>query len=414
MAHWLTDCFAPPAAPGLAPGTPAVAMMRQGQLLVGRDPLASWVLRRVEDLHALPAQLARAQADHPGLQACGLLAYDAGLALHGLTPDDGTGACRESGANGDTPLAVVHLFSPGTVTRHTPGQAGAALPAQQPFLLRHGFRAELPGDDYRQRIAAIHAYEKAGDCYQVNFAQRLCSRYRGDPLDGFRQLLKAHPAPWSSFFRWQPDQAVFGVSPECFLRTRGDTIVSEPIKGSRPRGDSATADQRLADELTGSGKDRAENLMIVDLLRNDLGQVCVPGSITAEPLFELRRFSNVQHLVSTIRGSLRAGCLPLQALLSAFPGGSITGAPKKRAMQIIQELEPVARGFYCGSQFWLDDRGDLDANILIRSFQCRGEAIVCHGGGGIVVDSDADTEHAESLFKVEKLMQALDCAPQAD
>jgi para-aminobenzoate synthetase component I len=147
--------------------------------------------------------------------------------------------------------------------------------------------------------------------------------------------------------------------------------------------------------------------MIVDLLHNDLGQVCEAGSVKADPLFELRRFSNVQHLVSTITGTLRAEVLPLAALLACFPGGSITGAPKKRAMQIIAELEPVPRGFYCGSQFVLDSDGNLDSNILIRTFQTSGEQIVCHGGGGIVIDSDAEQEYQESLFKIEKLMTSL-------
>ena len=197
------------------------------------------------------------------------------------------------------------------------------------------------------------------------------------------------------------------MSPERFLSIEGQEVVTEPIKGSRPRGATAVEDRALGQALLHHPKDRAENLMIVDLLRNDLGRFCEAGSIQAEPLFELRRFSNVQHLVSTVRGRLRDGIAPLAALLSAFPGGSITGAPKKRAMQIIQELEPAPRGAYCGSLFWQDDQGCFDSNILIRTLQTDGDRLYCHGGGGIVFDSDPDEEYAESWFKVEKLMRAV-------
>jgi len=184
-------------------------------------------------------------------------------------------------------------------------------------------------------------------------------------------------------------------------------VLTEPIKGSRPRGKDPAEDKRLANELTGSKKDLAENLMIVDLLRNDLGAICQTGSVRTEQLFELRCFSNVQHLVSSITGELQESVSPLQALLACFPGGSITGAPKKRAMEIIAELEPSPRGFYCGSQFSLTREGSLDSNILIRTFQTRGNNIVCHGGGGIVIDSDTEQEFLESEFKVAALMDAL-------
>ena len=184
-------------------------------------------------------------------------------------------------------------------------------------------------------------------------------------------------------------------------------MVTEPIKGSRPRGATEVEDRALGRALLRHPKDRAENLMIVDLLRNDLGRFCDAGSIQADPLFELRRFSNVQHLVSTVRGRLRDGVAPLAALIRAFPGGSITGAPKKRAMQIIQELEPAPRGAYCGSLFWQDDQGRFDSNILIRTLQTDGDRLHCHGGGGIVFDSDPDEEYAESWFKVRKLMRSV-------
>lgn len=276
-----------------------------------------------------------------------------------------------------------------------------------PFLLTTTFSSDLPHSDYLRAISRIHQYLRAGDCYQVNFARRFSARFSGDPFSAWVRLNQQHPAPHSSFFRLANGDCVFGVSPERFLQIRNGVVITEPIKGSRQRGDTPQQDQQIGEELLNNPKDRAENLMIVDLLRNDLGKVCQAGSVRAEPLFELRRFSNVQHLVSTITGTLRPEVHPLDALLSCFPGGSITGAPKTRAMEIINELEPVPRGFYCGSQFVLDSDGNLDSNILIRTFQTHGEQIICHGGGGIVIDSDAEQEYQESLFKVEKLMAAL-------
>ena len=352
-------------------------------------------------LAQLPARLQDWQRRHPAGLACGLLGYDGGNALHGI---DTTRA--------DTPLALVHLYRD---RQHLQTFARDALPAlsHAHFSLRSRFTADLDIDAYREAIARVHAYELAGDCYQINFARRLQARYQGCTLAAFERLYRQHPAPWASYFPLPGGGAVFGVSPECFLRIRGNRLVTEPIKGSRPRGDSAAADAALGRELEQSLKDRAENLMIVDLLRNDLGQVAVPGSVCAAPLFELRRFSNVQHLVSTVTARLRQEVHPIAALLACFPGGSITGAPKKRAMQIIAELERGPRGFYCGSQFYLDSDGNLDANILIRTFQARDGHISCYGGGGVVIDSCAEQEFEESQFKIEALIRSLEDNGQA-
>ena len=225
---------------------------------------------------------------------------------------------------------------------------------------------------------------------------------------GFLHLFADHPAPHASFFTLPNGDAVFGVSPERFLHIENGVVVTEPIKGSRARGKDSNEDALIAQQLAQSEKDRAENLMIVDLLRNDLGRVCEFGSISAEPLFEVRQFSNVLHLVSTVRGRLKNTVTPLAALLSCFPGGSITGAPKRRAMEIIDELETAPRGFYCGSLFSLDSKSELESNILIRTFQTQGENVYCHGGGGIVMDSDPHEEYLESAFKVRALMKTLE------
>lgn len=340
-------------------------------------------------LSELPAAAEAWLAGHPGRWVVGVLAYEAAALLHHTD-------CAHAPL---TPLAVLHFYE------HLPG--AAVLPAAaQPFALREPFRHDWARPQYLSAVEKIRAYLRAGDCYQVNLAQRFSSRYDGDSLNAWLRLQADHPAPHASYFDYGEGQ-IFGVSPERFLAINGREILTEPIKGSRPRGVDRAQDAQLARQLLESNKDRAENLMIVDLLRNDLGQLCRPGSITAAPLFELRQFSNVQHLVSTVRGTLRDDVPPLAALLACFPGGSITGAPKRRAMQIIRELEPVARGFYCGSLFWQSADGRFDSSILIRTLQAHQGEIVCHGGGGIVYDSDPELEYAESIFKVEKLMAAL-------
>ena len=321
--------------------------------------------------------------------ASGVLAYDAGPRLAGVTRHD-TDA-----------LLHVHVFRADQVEQRDD------LPEAGAFRMQSAFSSEATRDHYNRCLEKIHRYLIAGDCYQINFARRFEARFSGDALAAWRQLADAHPAPHSSYFLLPNGDTVFGVSPERFLRIHQRRVLTEPIKGSRPRGKDPAEDKRLANELTGSKKDLAENLMIVDLLRNDLGAICQTGSVRTEQLFELRCFSNVQHLVSSITGELQESVSPLQALLACFPGGSITGAPKKRAMEIIAELEPSPRGFYCGSQFSLTREGSLDSNILIRTFQTRGNNIVCHGGGGIVIDSDTEQEFLESEFKVAALMDAL-------
>ncbi len=317
--------------------------------------------------------------------ACGLLPY--GIGIGGSDIQDSAGE------------VWVYLY------RHGPTPYSAD--AGRHFRLNTPFRPEQERSHYHRAVTRIREWLAAGDCYQVNYAQRFCATWQGDPLAAFDRLLAVHPAPHACFFR-AGGEAVFGVSPERFLSITGRRASTEPIKGSQPRGADEQEDRMLGGRLLTSAKDRAENLMIVDLLRNDLGRFCEPGSIRAAPLFELRRFSNVQHLVSTVTGTLRTGVRPLAALLDAFPGGSITGAPKRRAMQIIAELEPAPRGAYCGSFFWQDDQGRFDSNILIRTLQTDGDRLYCHGGGGIVYDSEPAAEYEESWFKVRKLMAALE------
>ena len=379
------------------PLTTPFAVWREDEYwCAGIRPVETLLIRDPESLASLPALVSKHLENDPGLIATGLISYDAGHALVGMPARSGYKGC----------LAAVHFFHTDELLRTTtPGKL--ALPvAGDAFTLCSDFSSDTSFATYRQNFARIHHYQRAGDCYQVNYARRFSGTFAGDPFEGWLRLCSAHPAPHASYFRLG-DTAVFGVSPERFLRISNRHLTTEPIKGSRPRGKTSSADKEFANDLLASNKDRAENLMIVDLLRNDLGKVCIPGSIKAESLFELRRFSNVQHLVSTITGTLHDSAAPLDALLQCFPGGSITGAPKKRAMEIIAELEPHPRGFYCGSQFKLDSKGNLDSNILIRTFQSEGDRIYCHGGGGIVIDSSPEQEFAESDFKIRALMSAL-------
>jgi para-aminobenzoate synthetase component 1 len=205
-----------------------------------------------------------------------------------------------------------------------------------------------------------------------------------------------------------PEGAILSLSPERFLLSdQQGQVETRPIKGTRPRGQSPEADKALADELYNATKDRAENLMIVDLLRNDLSRNCEPGSIDVPELFSIESYPNVHHLVSVIRGQLKPNTGPLQLLRDAFPGGSITGAPKIRAMEIIDELEPQRRSIYCGSIGYISCSGRMDTSITIRTLLCRDDSIYCWAGGGIVADSKIEEEYQETFNKVNNLIEGL-------
>jgi para-aminobenzoate synthetase component 1 len=277
------------------------------------------------------------------------------------------------------------------------------------FTITRPFRSNTTRADYLDTVRRIGDYISAGDCYQVNYAQRFSAGYRGDPWAAYRKLRQAVPSPYGAYLDWE-GEALLCASPERFLKVSLGQVETKPIKGTIARGRTLAEDEENAISLMNSGKDRAENLMIVDLLRNDLGKHCVPGSIKVPKLFALESFANVHHLVSTVTGTLAPGSTPLQLLRDAFPGGSITGAPKKRAMEIIAELETAPRGLYCGSIGYMSATGRLDSNIAIRTLVASGDEIHCWGGGGIVADSVAEREYEESLQKVAVLMKTLEGA----
>jgi para-aminobenzoate synthetase component 1 len=256
-------------------------------------------------------------------------------------------------------------------------------------------------------VRRVLEYIAAGDVYQVNLSQRFSSRGSFDPLELYLRLRDRSPAPFAAFLRWR-DLAVVSASPEWFYQTRGDQIVTRPIKGTRPRGRTEDDDARLAAELAASPKDRAELTMIVDLERNDLGRVCRYGSVVVRDALRLESFAQVHHLVATVEGRLRPGVGPTDVLRAMFPGGSITGAPKIRAMQIIDELEPHCRSLYTGAIGYLTRGGSSAFNIAIRTILVEGDRASYQVGGGIVADSEPEAEYEETLAKGRALRAVLE------
>ncbi len=266
--------------------------------------------------------------------------------------------------------------------------------------------SSLQRGDFLAAVRRAQAYIQAGDIYQVNLAQRLQASCAGGAWEFSRRLANASPAPFSAYYD-AGDFALVSSSPELFLRLSDRRILTRPIKGTRPRHADPVLDQRLREELMASAKERSELVMITDLLRNDLGRVCEYGSVQVPELFRLEQFPQVQHLVSTIQGRLRPSVSHLDALASCFPGGSITGAPKIRALEIIDELEPVARGPYCGCHGYLGFNRESQLSITIRTAVIRDDTAWFHVGAGIVADSDPEAEYEETLAKAAGLLAAL-------
>jgi para-aminobenzoate synthetase component I len=267
------------------------------------------------------------------------------------------------------------------------------------FQLASAFTSNYTKAEYLSRFQRIIDYIHAGDCYQVNLAQCFTATCSGDSWDAFSKLQQRANAPFAAYLEDGQHQ-VLSFSPERFLKVEAGVVTTQPIKGTRPRSQDPAQDQRNQTELETSSKDRAENLMIVDLLRNDLGRICEFGSVKVDKLFELQSFSNVHHLVSTISGRLQKPQDVFKLLPACFPGGSITGTPKLRAMQIIDELETMPRSVYCGVIAWIDHSGNMDSNIAIRTLVRDGTNIHCWGGGGIVADSVGTEEYQETFDKI--------------
>ncbi|MCL4439345.1 MAG: aminodeoxychorismate synthase component I [Firmicutes bacterium] len=269
-----------------------------------------------------------------------------------------------------------------------------------------GMFSDFDRDSYCRVVERAREYIAAGDIFQVNLSQRFRLPRRGDPWEIFRRVKRINPAPMAAYINCG-DLRVVSASPERFLKVTSGMVETRPIKGTRPRGKCPEEDRRMREALWNSEKDRAELVMIVDLERNDLGRVCVPGSVTVPELYRIEEYPTVFHLVSTVTGRLEEGKGVVDLLKASFPGGSITGAPKIRAMEIIEELEPVRRGIYCGSIGYLCFNGDADLNIVIRTLVFTGENIHLQVGGGITIDSDPHAEYVETLDKAGALVRAL-------
>lgn len=271
--------------------------------------------------------------------------------------------------------------------------------------------ANFSHEEYVKAVVAAREYICAGDIYQVNLSQRFEAQLPIPPYELYRRLRLINPAPFASYLNLD-GVTVVSASPERFLRVQGDLVETRPIKGTRPRGRSAAEDEALARELLDSIKDRAENVMIVDLERNDLGRVCRYGTVRVRELCALETYATVFHLTSTVEGRLREDKNRIDLLKATFPGGSITGAPKVRAMEIIDELEPTKRSVYTGSIGCLSFSGEMDLNIVIRTFLIKDGRAYFQVGGGIVYDSDPEAEYMETLDKAKALIEALNLAPQ--
>jgi para-aminobenzoate synthetase component I len=276
------------------------------------------------------------------------------------------------------------------------------------------FKADISINDYQAAIKKIQDYINAGDCYQVNFAQRFSAQFQGDSLTAYLHLREALPSPFSAYMQienldkdsTQKQTSLLSLSPERFIKLAGTSAETKPIKGTIARGLTPEQDKANASTLENSVKDRAENLMIVDLLRNDLSKTCT--NVKTPELFKLQSFANVHHLVSTVTGQLNEKYNALDLLQTCFPGGSITGTPKIRAMEIIEELEPTRRSVYCGSIGYISSCGNMDTNIAIRTLVCDQDRMHCWGGGGIIADSQVEQEYQESIAKVKLLMDTLE------
>ncbi|MFU9136052.1 aminodeoxychorismate synthase component 1 [Erwinia tasmaniensis] len=282
-------------------------------------------------------------------------------------------------------------------------------PRINPFRLTCPWKSNMTREAYGEKFRRIQQWIQAGDCYQVNLAQRFSACYRGDEWQAFRQLNRENRAPFSAFIRLS-ESAIISLSPERFLKIDGRYIKTRPIKGTLPRLSDPVADRQQAEKLAISAKDRAENLMIVDLLRNDIGRGAVPGSVRVPELFVVEPFPAVHHLVSTVTAELKASMTPCDLLRACFPGGSITGAPKLRAMEIIDELEPHRRNAWCGTIGYISFCGRMDTSITIRTLTAEHGQIHCTAGGGIVADSDEQAEYQETFEKVSRILPCLDAA----
>jgi len=265
--------------------------------------------------------------------------------------------------------------------------------------------------EYAKAFNKVKAYILEGDCYQVNLAQRFHAAVEGDPWQAYCMLREINPSPFSAYMNYSEFQ-ILSNSPERFISAHDGEVQTKPIKGTRPRSKDRAKDDALLNELIDSKKDQAENVMIVDLLRNDISKNCALGSVRVPKLFDIESYPNVHHMVSTITGKLRENRTAIDLLRGSFPGGSITGAPKLRSMEIIEELEPHRRGVYCGAIGYISNDGNMDTNIAIRTILHKQQQMYFYAGGGVVYDSEVNAEYQETFDKAAAMMHVLNQGAQ--
>lgn len=282
---------------------------------------------------------------------------------------------------------------------------------RQEFKVLSSVDSNMTETSYARAFDKVKSYILEGDCYQVNLAQRFNVSVEGDAWQAYCMLRELNPSPFSAYLNYA-DFQILSNSPERFLSVVKDVVQTKPIKGTRPRSKNSDEDDALLQELINSKKDQAENVMIVDLLRNDISKNCALGSVKVPKLFDIESYPNVHHMVSTITGKLRDNRSAIDLLRGSFPGGSITGAPKLRSMEIVEELEPHRRGIYCGAIGYISNDGNMDTNIAIRTILHKDQQMYFYAGGGVVYDSEVSAEYQETFDKAAAMMQVLNQGKQ--
>ncbi|EKO3372505.1 aminodeoxychorismate synthase component 1 [Vibrio fluvialis] len=346
--------------------------------------------------------------------ALGYFAYDLGrrverlpsLAEHDLTAPDMAVGLYEWAIVVDHQLKTARVIGQNIESAESLLADGNQKPLTA-FALSSPWQSNMTPNSYREKFTQVQEYLLSGDCYQINLAQRFQAHYQGSEWLAYLKLEQFNLAPFSAFIRTEQG-TILSVSPERFLQVKDRIIETKPIKGTRPRNDDPVVDAANAAELAQAEKDQAENLMIVDLLRNDIGRVAKPGSVHVPKLFDIESFPAVHHLVSTIRAELDSQYDCADLLRACFPGGSITGAPKVRAMEIIEELEPHRRSAYCGSIGYISRHGRMDTSITIRTLVAQNQQLYAWAGGGVVADSQCEAEYQETLDKLSRILPVLE------
>ncbi|MDM2926944.1 aminodeoxychorismate synthase component 1 [Citrobacter sp. Cpa228] len=400
---------------------PIATLVTQAEETVVQDGLTC--VRTLDDPMTVLHSVLNARQIHPDYHpdlpfqggALGLFGYDLGRRFESLPSRAEPDIALPDMAVGiyDWALIVDHQLQSVSLLSHSDVHARLTWlenqlpPVREPFSLTSAWQSNMSRAQYGEKFRQVQGYLHSGDCYQVNLAQRFQARYQGDEWQAFVTLNHANRAPFSAFIRLE-EGAILSLSPERFILLENQHIQTRPIKGTLPRLEDTTADREQAQRLANSAKDRAENLMIVDLMRNDIGRVATPGSVQVPELFVVEPFPAVHHLVSTITARLSESLHATDLLRAAFPGGSITGAPKVRAMEIIDQLEPQRRNAWCGSIGYLSFCGNMDTSITIRTLTATNGQIYCSAGGGIVADSQEDAEYQETFDKVNRILHQLE------